>query len=199
MRSNLTVENEAVKFSQFKLSRISRLTLLLLYTTHMRSFVFVARVFLLAQFAGVAPAAVGQPELKPPLVQNNLPPPGTIISETSRRIRFEYKEVSRSVINDRNHWEGVGHFSYVYYRDQELCQCSGHEVLISPDGTHAIFVNASSGKLVHFRARAGVRTALSKKYIGHPKRATWESGQVKITVEMVKGSTITTKTINVAL
>lgn len=128
-----------------------------------------------------------------------LPPPGTIVSEHTKNMGLGYREVSRSIVNRSNHWEGIGHFSFVYYKDMELCQCSNYEVLISPDGLHAVFVEPNSGKLILFRVRTGARIVLSRKYIGHPKSATWEKGRVVITVEKSRSNSTTTKTINAAL
>jgi hypothetical protein len=106
-----------------------------------------------------------------------------VLSESSQSLSHGFREVTRSKVNQAGHWEGIGHFSYVYYKDEKLCQCGRSEVSISTTGSHAIFVDTSTGKLILFQAGTRVRTELSKKYIGHPKSATWEGGRVKVTVE----------------
>lgn len=47
-----------------------------------------------------------------------LPPPGTILSETKRDLGQGYFDVKRSQVNPPGHWEGIGHFGFVFYREQ---------------------------------------------------------------------------------
>jgi hypothetical protein len=99
--------------------------------------------------------------------------PGTVLSETKRDLGGGYVEVRRSQVNPPGHWEGIGHFGFVYFKEEKLCQCSPVEIKISPNGELAVYVDEQSGSLTLFRAATRSRKLLSERYIGHPIAAEW--------------------------
>jgi hypothetical protein len=87
---------------------------------------------------------------------------------------FRYFEIKRSEVNSPGHWEGVGHFGFVYFKEQKLCQCGSGEVKVSPNGKFAVYVDEQNGRLTLFRAETRSRELLSGRYIGHPSVADWK-------------------------
>ncbi len=112
--------------------------------------------------------------------------PGQVLSEKTINLGNGYKEVHRSVVNPPGHWEGVGHFSYVYFKDKPLCQCSRNEVVISPDGSYAIFAEETDGNLMLLDARNLVSRALTTEFIGLPDSASWDMKGGKVVVSVKK-------------
>jgi hypothetical protein len=128
------------------------------------------------------PSAVVAVALASVAVSAELPPPGTVLSESSNDIGLGYREVAQSKVNGLGSFEGVGHFTYVYYRAELLCQCGRGEIAISPNGAHAIFVEGN-GKLILFRSATGSRQTISEVFVGHPTRAEWEAEKAVVTLE----------------
>jgi hypothetical protein len=126
-----------------------------------------------------------RPRASPPAPVSQLPPPGTILSESSRSMGHGYREVNRSVVNPPGGFEGIGHFGFVFYGDHKLCQCDYSDVAISPDGKVAIFVE-ESGRLVLFRAATRSQKQLSKDYAGIPKAAAWDISGQRVTLTLEK-------------
>lgn len=169
------------------------------WASPMRSATLFAWIALLLMSPEMAKAGGELKAPPPPSEPNKLPPPGTVISESTRGMGHGYKEVSRSIVNGPKAFEGIGHFTFVYFKNRELCQCSEHEVLRSPDGLHAFFIEAASGRLFLFHTATGNLTKISNRYIGHPIRVFWESGRAKVIVEKDNAGKTVAKTINVAL
>ncbi|MES2070066.1 MAG: hypothetical protein V4488_06940 [Pseudomonadota bacterium] len=117
--------------------------------------------------------------------QQDLPTPGTVLSEKSHDLGNGYRIVNRSVVNPPGHWEGIGHFQFVYAKGEQLCQCSDSDVAISPDGGFAIYVQ-SDGKLMLFRASNKIRKRLSNTFIGYPKKADWKIHAKRVLVTLDK-------------
>lgn len=141
--------------------------------------------------------AIGQPEGRG--ATSGLPASGAILSEESRPIVRDFREVRRSQVNPPGHFEGIGHFVFVYYKDEKLCQCRPREVAISPDGDLAIFTEASSGKLMLFRATSRTRKELTSEFVGYPTDASWGTARVIVTLENYENGVATYKTLAVSL
>ena len=111
-------------------------------------------------------------------------PAGTVLSEAKRDLGNGYLEIRRSEVNPPDHWEGVGHFTFVYFGNEKLCQCDGGEVQISPHGKLALFV-ARDGKLTLFSAGTKSAKWLTEQYEGRPISAEWQlsRGRVEVTLE----------------
>ena len=118
----------------------------------------------------------------------DLPPPGTVVSETWKDMTFGFREVARSQVNPPGVFEGIGHFSFVYFRDEKLCQCNNSEVAISADGDYAVFTDVTNGKLKLFEASSRKRTDLSSTFIGYPDSATWNISKRQAVVKLKHGN-----------
>ena len=108
--------------------------------------------------------------------------PGQVLSESRKSLGKGYREVQRSIVNPPGHWEGVGHFSFVYFRDVRVCQCSSDEVVISPDGQFAAYAARGTGALMLFHAPTRRATLLAADAVGSPRAAAWDlrAGTVEI-------------------
>lgn len=115
-------------------------------------------------------------------------PPGTVLQERWQDIGFGYREVMRSQVTPPGAFEGVSHFSFVYYKEEELCQCDRYNIVISPDGSLLIYTNVADGKLMLFRSEVRKRIILSNEFIGYPMSATWDFSAKKVTVNLTRGS-----------
>ena len=161
----------------------------------MRAFTLSIKVALVSAFLHGAPAAADN---RPAAIDK----PGTVVGERWHELGHGYRAVTRSVVNGPESFEGIGHFPYVYYKDRLLCDCSHVNVLISPTGTHALFAEGASGKLVLFNAQALLRRELSQTYVGTPRKGAWDlsSRQVVVTLDKYEDDdTVTTATVIVPL
>jgi hypothetical protein len=110
--------------------------------------------------------------------------PGTILSETQRDLGNGYLEVRRSQVNSPGHWEGIGHFGFVYFKEEKLCQCGPAEIKVSPNGELAVYVDEKSGALTLFRADSRSKQLLSERYIGHPVAADWQLADRRVVLTL---------------
>jgi hypothetical protein len=112
-------------------------------------------------------------------------PPGTVLIEEWRSIGWGYREVLRSQVTAPTARESIGHFRFVYYRRERLCDCSAREIARSPTGRWALYVDTTSGALMAFDALTRRRKALTTDYVGHPRHTDWQHfpPQVSITLE----------------
>ena len=100
--------------------------------------------------------------------------PGTVIHQSVRELENGFYDVSKSVVNASHHWEGIGHFGYVYFGKTEICQCSEGETAISPDGHYIVYYSNKKNKLKLYNTRSKQISILSEKYIGYPNSADWD-------------------------
>jgi hypothetical protein len=83
-----------------------------------------------------------------------------VISEESKDLGFGFRQVTRSRENSPGAFEGVGHFSYLYYRDLELCQIGTYS--LAPSGRYVAFQDGPSGDVILFIAESRRRLTLQK-------------------------------------
>jgi len=124
----------------------------------------------------VAGASQAQPNAKP----------GDVLSERSTEIAHGYRQVARSQVNPSGHWEGVGHFVFVYFKDKRLCQCSADEIAIAPNGRYVVFVNEMSGRLILFDAATSKQKPLTDDYVGTPYAGEWDLPGKRAVVQVRK-------------
>jgi len=86
-----------------------------------------------------------------------------VLSERSQDLGFGFREVTRSVENPPGSFEGVGHFGFLYFRDQELSQHGTYS--ISPSGRYLVYQDGPSGDIVLFAA-ASRKTRVVQKWPG---------------------------------
>lgn len=114
---------------------------------------------------------------------------GDVVFEAKRGRKQGYVEIFRSIVNPPTHWEGVGHFSFVYFKKFEICQCSLNEVVISPKGRYLVFV-ASGGQLSVFDSQLSRINNLSEAYIGYPISVEWKFSSTPLVVFVAEPSSI---------
>lgn len=100
--------------------------------------------------------------------------PGQVLSEKSKDLGNGYREVARSQVNSPEHWEGVGHFVFIYFKEKRLCQCSANEISVSPNGRFAVFVDDEKGELTLFNSATSTTRTLTNHYMGTPYSAEWD-------------------------
>ena len=105
-----------------------------------------------------------------------------VLQESSRDLGHGFREVTRSVKNPPGHWEGIGHFGYVYYKDTLLDQCSGSDLFISPHGRYAIYNNSSTGQLTLFEAKTRSTKPLTKSFIALINKVEWHESDNSATI-----------------
>ena len=128
----------------------------------------------MADSGGASPSVTPQP-----------PASGEVLSQHDRDIGHGFREVRRSQANSAGSFEAVGHFVFVYYGQELVCQCSEPEIAISPDGAHAIFTEPTTGRLILFDSQSSTRREISRDFVGYPKHAAWDlgAGRVHLTLE----------------
>ena len=118
-------------------------------------------------------------------------PPGTILAEHGHELGFGSNAVSRSQVNSPGSFEGVGHFTFVYFHDEEICQCGASEVAIAPDGSRLLYTDTTTGKLMLFRSDTRARVELTQEFVGYPADATWDLAARKAVVQLQYGNRAT--------
>lgn len=105
-----------------------------------------------------------------------------VLRESSRQISHGFREVHRSEVNPPGHWEGVGHFVFVYFKTKQLCQCSSNEFFISPTGQYAIYINDKTGVVILFNSGSEQTKTLTTKFIALLARVDWQESLRKAVV-----------------
>jgi hypothetical protein len=99
--------------------------------------------------------------------------PGDVLSEHVEKLPGGFRLVQRSIVNPAGHWEGIGHFAFLYFRGKKLCQCGGGDVSISPTAKYALFQDGPTGKLRLINTTTGRIDDVATKYVGSPKKFSW--------------------------
>jgi hypothetical protein len=103
-----------------------------------------------------------------------------VLSETSRELGFGFRAVTRSVENPPSSFEGIGHFGFLYFREQELSQANIYSV--SPSGRYVVYQDGPSGDIVLFSANSR-KTRVVQKYPGAlVADFKWSKGEKEVTV-----------------
>jgi len=102
---------------------------------------------------------------------------GQILSQSSVDLGHGFRSVHRDQVNPPGHWEGVGHFAYLFYNNRSLCQCSIGEFSIAPTGQFVVFVDGPSGKLMLFHTSSGQMQAVRPRFVGIPESFAWDEAQ----------------------
>jgi hypothetical protein len=85
-------------------------------------------------------------------------------------------------------FESVGHFEYLYYGNQRLCQVGACS--ISPSGKYAIYQDGPSGELFLFRREEGKLTRLTTRFIGRAKSFEWHEEANNVEAKFVEGQRV---------
>ena len=110
---------------------------------------------------------------------------GRIVRESFEPIGHDFYDVSRSIENPPSHWEGIGHFGFLFFKEKEICQCSPYNTSISPDGRYLLFANQSEGGALEvFDSINSSSKSLSDIYLGYPVDAEWNAGGTSVLVTL---------------
>ena len=107
---------------------------------------------------------------------------GTVVSQSSEALKDGFYDVSKSTINPAGHWEGVGHFGYIYFGKTEICQCSSFDTVISPDGKYIVYHSNKNKRLELYNTHTETISALSEKYVGYPRSAKWNFKTLSVVI-----------------
>jgi len=99
---------------------------------------------------------------------------GTILRQSSEKIRDGFYSVEQSIVNPLEHWEGVGHFRSIFHQNTKICQCSTYNTAISPKGNYIIYFSNVRRQLELYNTRSKTTSVISKKYTGYPTSAEWD-------------------------
>jgi hypothetical protein len=113
--------------------------------------------------------------------------PGEVVSERVEDLSGGFRLVRRSIVNSPGHWEGVGHFSFLYFREQELCQCSYGSFSVSPSARYALFHDGPTGKLRLIDTSTGRIDDVTTKSVGIPKTFDWNEAAGVVVVAFYQG------------
>ena len=113
--------------------------------------------------------------------------PGEVLSEHVEKLPGEFRLVRREVVNSPGHWEGIGHFSYLYFRKQELCKCSYGDFSVSPSKKYALFKDGPTGKLRLMNTSTGRIDDITTKYVGSPEKFDWNEAAGVVVVAFYQG------------
>jgi len=125
--------------------------------------------------------------------------PGTVVKQSSEKLEYGFYDVSKSIVNFSSHWEGVGHFGYIYYRNIEVCKCSNYDTVISPNGEFIIYHSQKNNRLEIFKTSSKEVSELSKLYIGYPKSAKWDLNGKTASISLSKPPNEATEEIQISL
>ena len=107
---------------------------------------------------------------------------GQVLSESTQNLDGGFLLVRREVVNPPKHWERVGHFSFLYFRQRQLCQCSHGDFSIAPSNRYALVQDGPTGKLLLFNAQTERMTEATTKYVGSPQSFRWDEAKRSVTV-----------------
>ena len=100
--------------------------------------------------------------------------PGTVLYQSIRQdLGNGFYDVTKSVVNASDHWEGIGHFGYIYYQNTEICQCSKGLSTISPNGEYFVYFSNKSKSLKIYNTKTKETSVLDEGYKGYPQSVDW--------------------------
>ncbi len=82
-------------------------------------------------------------------------------------------------------FESIGHFEYLYYKDQRLCQLGACSV--SPSGRYAIYQDGPSGRLFIFSSADIKVTQLTGDFIAFADSFQWHEDVNTVMVHFMGG------------
>jgi hypothetical protein len=108
--------------------------------------------------------------------------PGTVVHQSSTKLGNGFYDVTKSIVNSAGHWEGVGHFGYIYHNKNKICQCGKFDTVISPNGKYIVYYSNQNDALELYNTDSKEVTVLQDEYMGYPETAEWslESNEVTI-------------------
>lgn len=123
-----------------------------------------------------------------------------VLQESTGSLSSGFRIVHRSQVNGPGSFEGVGHFSFIYFGDQLLCQCGSGSFFISPSGARAIFTGAQ-GVTTLFRTRERTTRALTSGFVSSIGHVEWNepAGKAMVVFEQLSPGKPAPKPLQVLL
>ncbi len=112
---------------------------------------------------------------------------GQVLSESTESLGAELRLVHREIVNPPEHWEGVGHFSFIYFHERQLCQCGHGDFSISPSKRYAVLQDGPTGKLLLVNTKTEGITEVTQGYIGSPQTFSWDEAKDLVVVTFYQG------------
>jgi hypothetical protein len=113
----------------------------------------------------------------------DFPPPGAVV-ERSVDLGFGFRRVVLAEPVQVS-FESIGHFEFLYYDKQRLCQVSSYSV--SPSGKYALYQDGPSGKLFLFCPAANNLIQLTSHYVGYADSFQWHEDTKTVDVGFTTG------------
>lgn len=157
------------------------------------------RCFIIAAISLSACQTTGPENFTRPYDSQTATKPGTVLHQSSQELENGFYTVSKSVVNPAGHWEGIGHFSFIYFGKTEICQCSEFDSAFSPDGSYIIYFSNKNDQLELYNTRSKKITVLSEEYIGYPKSADWNFKTATATLYLSQPDNSDPKTLQITL
>jgi len=109
-----------------------------------------------------------------------------VISEQSTDVGFGFREVYQQVKMPKEHWEGVGHFRFLYFKDVKLSQTTHY--LISSDGSFVVFTDGPTGNVKVFYPSSRMSITLEQYVKGNGIPISYKELELgKVKVSFAKG------------
>ncbi|MEP4052699.1 MAG: hypothetical protein ABJN22_10690 [Litorimonas sp.] len=125
--------------------------------------------------------------------------PGTVVSQSSEALKNGFYDVTKSSVNPAGHWEGVGHFGYIYFGKTEICRCSSFDTVTSPDGRYIVYHSNKNKRLELYNTRNKNISALSEGFVGYPRSARWDFKKLSVAIYLREPSGEMGKTLVASL
>ena len=111
--------------------------------------------------------------------------PGTVISQhIEKDLGNGFFEVGKSIVNPPEIWEGLGHFTFVYYGKTEICQCFPIDVVISPKGKYVAYYSHEKKRWILYNTKHKKTSVIPDVPIGYPMSAEWNKNEKTLALSL---------------
>ena len=115
------------------------------------------------------------------------PRAGDIAYEESSDLGGGFRFVNRGIVTPPDNWEAIAHYSYLYFRDQEICLCSVGQYSISPSMQFALAHDGPTGQLRLYDVAQEATRNLTESFVGLPEMFVWDEANGRATVSFYQG------------
>lgn len=131
------------------------------------------RLFVLAPLLLAACQSTGPENIDLPYDSVTATKPGAVLHQSSSDLGKGFYDVSKSIVNPADLWEGIGHFSFVYYGKTEICQCYPIDVVISPKGKYIAYYSHQDRQWEIYNTKSKKTSVIPDVAVGFPISAEW--------------------------
>ena len=96
--------------------------------------------------------------------------------ERSRNLGFGFHRdvIAEAAPPNAQVFESVGHFEYLFYRDQKLAALNSCECLLAPDGHAIVYQEGHTGNIFMFERDSGKTMQLTEEFPGLAMKMKWQ-------------------------